>query len=148
MEAIRISACIRILQLKPCTFTSCANLKDGEWRKLEFSIFHKFQLLSCINSTQLTHRHLVALIKPRRLYSGNGVGWGQTTEVAHAQHVFECIFLQHMCSINFLIVATPLSYACPASNTCTCWATVYFPYTRSVIIIILHAMPSRYINLV
>ena len=72
----------------------------------------------------MTHRHLVALIKPRRLYSGNGVGWGQTTAVAHAQHVFKCIFLQHMCSINFLIVATPLSYACPASNTC--WATVYF----------------------
>ena len=40
------------------------------------------------------------------------VGLGQTTAVAHAQHVLECLFLKHMYSINFLIVATPLLYAC------------------------------------
>ena len=68
--------------------------------------------MSC-NSCDILFRHMLALIKPRRCTVGMGwVGLGQTTAVAPTQHVFEHLFLQHMRSVNFLIVATPFLHAC------------------------------------
>ena len=69
----------------------------------------------------------------------------QAYAVATARHVFERLFLQHMRSVNFLIVATPFFVCLPV----ICVGTLSTSsHTRSVITVILHAMLSCYINLV
>ena len=70
---------------------------------------------------------------------------GQTTAVAPAQHIFERLFLQHMRNVKFLIVAIPFFVRLLVTYVGTMSTS---SHTRSVIIIILHAMLSRYINLV
>ena len=62
-------------------------------------------------------------IEPSRLYSGNGLDWVKQLQWHLLDtYVFEHLFLQHMCSVNFLIVSTP--FRMPASNMC--WDSKYF----------------------
>ena len=80
---------------------------------LQHGCAHGFTDISilCIISTQIKHSYLVALTKPSRIYSGNGLGWDKQMQ---CHMVNKCLFLQHMHSTNFLqgiIVTIPLLYA-------------------------------------
>ena len=97
----------------------------------------------------MTHRYLVALVKPNRLYGGYGLGWGKQLQChMFDMYIFKNLFLQHICNITFLIVATPLLYACQ-KHLCGKIHTVYFS-THKVshnFIIIFHVVLSCFINL-
>ena len=51
------------------------------------------------------------LVDPSRWYSRIGLGWGKHFP-RHMVDMSEHHCIQHMRSVNFLIIATPLSHAC------------------------------------